>query len=304
MGKILELINISKYFGAVTALSGISIQFNKGEIHTLLGKNGAGKSTIIKTICGEINPDEGQIIINGKEVKQNTPLLARENGIAVVHQELVVFDNMTVYENIFPYPVAFTKCHAIDKKEHIRRAEELINKFDIKISPVSKMGDLKLSSQQMVEILRALCQNAKIILLDEPTSGLNTQETRLLMDTIKSLRDDGITIIYISHRINEVLEISDTITIMRDGKKIDTIKNIPGLTENELVAKMVGRDFSGSIYSKKNYSDISDREVIFRAEGFSKKGVLNDCSISLRKGEIVGVFGLEGSGTNNFSRMM
>lgn len=166
------------------------------------------------------------------------------------------------------------------------------------------MNTLRLSNQQMVEILRALSENAKIVLLDEPTSGLNTQETDLLMSILRKLRDDGVTIIYISHRISEIMQISDRISIMRDGEYIDTVDNDSNLTENFLISKMVGRNFSADIYSKKISKLGDDAEEIYRVDHFSSLPSVNDVSFSVRKGEIFGVFGLEGSGNSELSRML
>jgi ABC-type sugar transport system ATPase subunit len=301
---ILEIKNISKAFGAVQALENVSINFRKGEVHTLLGENGAGKSTVIKILTGVYTPDSGSIIMEGRTYHEFHPTQSREAGIAVVHQELTIFDNMMVYENVFPFGKHKAKYKTLDKKKIIELTQKGIDKFNIDISPTDKMVDLRLPSQQMVEILRALNENAKVILLDEPTSGLNAQETSQLMNTIKELRDSGITIIYISHKINEVMEISDRITVLRDGKKIDTIVNSSELTEFDLISKMVGRDFSKSIYSKKQYSVLPNAEVILEVKGITKHNSIQNVNFSLRRGEVLGVFGLEGSGTNNLSRMI
>lgn len=300
--NILEIRGISKSFGAVHALKGVSFNVQKGEIHTLLGENGAGKSTLIKILSGEHAPDAGEIFIDGKKIKHFHPLISHACGISIVHQELSIFENLTVYENVFPYREG--KRVRIPRKELIENVRKQAKRFDFDIDPTAKMGDLRLSVQQMVEILRALSDEAKIILLDEPTSGLNTQETENLMRILKRLRDDGISIIYISHRISEIMEISDRITVLRDGEYINTFKNDHELTENTLISSMVGRDFTASIYSKKQSNVPADAPIYFRAEGFSTGTTVSDVSLSVRKGEIMGVFGLEGSGTYEFSRML
>ncbi len=300
--NILEVCDISKSFGAVHALRNVSFSIRRGEIHTLLGENGAGKSTLIKVLSGEHAPDSGSIVIDGEPVKTFHPLTSRAAGITVVHQELSIFENLTVYENIFPYREAEHKL--IPKKQLIEKVQKAAARFDLEIDPEARMGDLRLSVQQMVEILRALTENAKIVLLDEPTSGLNTQEAENLMCILKRLRDGGITIIYISHRISEIMEISDRVTVLRDGTYINTFVNDEHLTENMLISSMVGRDFEKSIYSKKHSTVPADAEVIFEARNFSKGKSVIDASLSVRRGEIMGVFGLEGSGTYEFSRMM
>ncbi len=303
--QILKLQHISKSFGAVQALKDVTFSVKQGEIHTLLGENGAGKSTIIKILSGEYQADEGTIVIDGREIKSLSANESRQLGISVVHQELTIFDNMMVYENIFPFSTfQGKKVRVIHKKEAVRRTEELMEKFGLTINPMAKMSTLRLSNQQMVEILRALSENAKIVLLDEPTSGLNTQETDVLMKILRQLRDEGVTIIYISHRISEIMQISDRISVMRDGMYIDTVNNDRNLTENFLISKMVGRDFSTDIYRKK-VSKLSDKaEVIYEVKNFSADKMVKDVSFSVRKGEIFGIFGLEGSGNGELSRML
>ncbi|MEJ8733680.1 MULTISPECIES: sugar ABC transporter ATP-binding protein [Mediterraneibacter] len=303
--QILKLQHISKRFGAVQALKDVTFSVKQGEIHTLLGENGAGKSTIIKMLSGEYQPDEGKIVIDGKAMESLDANESRRLGISVVHQELTIFDNMTVYENIFPYSTfQGKKVRVIQKKEAIRRTKELMSRFGLSIDPMVKMNTLRLSSQQMVEILRALSENAKIVLLDEPTSGLNTQETDVLMKILRKLRDEGVTIIYISHRISEIMQISDRISIMRDGTYVDTVDNDGNLTENLLISKMVGRDFSADIYRKK-VSELPDTaEVIYEVKNFTADKMVKDVSFSVRKGEIFGVFGLEGSGNGELSQML
>jgi len=300
--NILKIENVSKSFGFVKALSDVSFSVRSGEIHALLGENGAGKSTLIKILAGDLIPDEGSVCIDGTKVETYHPTIARNLGISVVHQELSVFENMLVYENIFPYNS--DSQFVIPKKELIRRAADAIERFRLPLSPTARVGDLRLSVQQMVEILRALSDNAKIILLDEPTSGLNENEAALLKGILTSLRAEGITIIYISHRISEIMGLCDRITVLRDGQYITTLENNDELTESALVSRMVGREFLGSIYSKKVSRLRSDAEPVLEAKGFSNNATVMDASVSLHHQELLGVFGLEGSGTHEFSRML
>jgi ABC-type sugar transport system ATPase subunit len=299
---ILQFNGISKNFGAVHALKDVTFSVNKGEIHALLGENGAGKSTLIKILSGEYSPDSGTVSVAGEQIKSFHPLVSRSFGISVVHQELSIFENLTVYENIFPYKKE--QSWLIPRKDLIKKTEESMSRLNIHISPTAKMADLRLSVQQMVEILRALSDNARIVLLDEPTSGLNTQETSILMKVLKQLRNDGITIIYISHRISEIIEISDRVTVLRDGSYITTFKNDENLSQSKLISSMVGRDFEKSIYSKKKSTITSDAKIVFEAAHFTKGTTVIDASLQLRAGEILGVFGLEGSGTYELSRML
>lgn len=298
----LQIENVSKNYGNVKALQNVSLTVHKGEIHALLGENGAGKSTLIKLISGEITPTEGKVIIHGKEVTAFHPTVSREQGVAVVHQELSVFENMTVYENIFPYSVG--KKAFIPRKEQIELAKKQIARFGLDISPVEKVGNLTASAQQMVEILRALSEDADIILLDEPTSGLNAKETEKLMQILYQLREDGISIIYISHRIAEIMQISDCVSVLRDGCYMGTFTNDESLTENILISHMVGRNFEKSIYSKKKSVLKADAPVVFEVKNFNSGQKVRDVSFSVRKGEVLGVVGLEGSGTAELSRML
>ena len=299
----LEISHVSKSYGAVHALRDVSFSVKKGEIHTLLGENGAGKSTLIKIIAGEHAPDSGDVIVNGNKIVQFHPEISRAAGVSVVHQELSIFENLTVYENIYPFPLDNKEGGIVQKKEVIKKAEESIKRFDMDILPTDRMSDLRLSSQQMVEILRALSNNAQVVLLDEPTSGLNIQEAEKLMQVLKQLRTEGITIIYISHRISEIMEISDRVTVLRDGQFVCTLDNDETLTENLLISKMVGRDFSTSIYSKK-VSNVGNTEIIYEVRHMSKRNKVDNVSFNVRKGEILGIFGLEGSGTYELSRML
>ncbi len=300
----IQIQDISKSYGIVKALKNVSFGITKGEVHTLLGENGAGKSTLVKIIMGEEAPDSGAIQIDGKKITTFSPDLAQNMGISMVHQELAVFDNLTVAENIFPTHYFTNRYGAINWRALRDHAEESIDIFDIDIQPNQKMDSLTLAQQQMVEILRCISNNQQIILLDEPTSGLNNDETEKLMEIIRDLRSQGITFIYISHRINEVLEISDKITILRDGSYIRTFINDEDLTEDDLVNGMVGRELSESLYSKKEFCDASANPVLFKVEGLAKKNALDPLGFELHEGEIIGFFGLEGSGLNTVSRMV
>jgi ABC-type sugar transport system ATPase subunit len=300
----IQIHGITKSFGVVKALKNVDFGIAKGEVHALLGENGAGKSTLVKIIMGEETPDSGSIQIDGKPIKIFSPEHSHHLGISMVHQELAVFENLTVAENIFPTRFFTNNIGAIDWKTLNRYAEESIALFNIDIKPTQKMDSLTLAQQQMVEILRCISNNQQIILLDEPTSGLNSEETVKLMNIIRDLRKKGITFIYISHRINEVLEISDKITILRDGRYVCTYINDNNLTEDDLVSAMVGHELTASLYSKKVFLNASDNPVLFKVEGLAKKNSLNPIEFELHEGEIIGFFGLEGSGMNTVSRMI
>ncbi len=302
--KFLVIDNISKSYGVVQALKNVTFSIAKGEVHTLLGENGAGKSTLIKIISGEEAPDSGTITLDGETIKNYSPMVAKAMGIAMVHQELAIFDNMTVAENIFPTLEFLTKSGAIDKKRLIKEAQEKIDLFGMDLVPSQRMDSLTVAQQQMTEILRAISAGSKLVLLDEPTSGLNKEETANLMKIIDALRSRGITIIYISHRIAEIMQISDRITVMRDGEYITTFTNDENLKEIDLISRMVGRELTSSLYKRKTYTGKVEDAAVFEVKDMNKKNAVYDIDFQLKKGEVLGFFGLEGSGTNSVSRMI
>ena len=301
---ILEVDRLSKNYGVVQALDDVSFSIRRGEVHALLGENGAGKSTLIKIISGEVLPAAGRILIDGEPVRHYDPRYAMERGIAMVHQELSIFENVTVAENIFPGMEFRKKSGLIDRRKMNDQATERIKMFGMAIKATQRMDELTLAQCQMVEILRCLGVGQHIILLDEPTSGLNIEETDKLMKIIRRLKEQGITVVYISHRINEIMSISDRITVLRDGRYIQTFDKTPELTAMELVKTMVGRDLSNTLYALRNDDSCITDEIVFEARDLIKNNSIQDISFSLRKGEILGFFGLEGSGTNSLSRII
>ncbi|WP_210529731.1 sugar ABC transporter ATP-binding protein [Rubellimicrobium arenae] len=296
-GTILELRGVSKSYGAVRALRDVSFRVARGEVHAILGENGAGKSTTLKIINGEIEPDEGEILLAGAATRARD----RKSGdIAMVHQELAVFPNMSVAENIFVgrMPrrggrIDFPRLHA--------RAAELLRLFGLQIDTREILGSLTPGQQQIVEILRAVESDASLLILDEPTSGLNNHEAETLLSLIQRLRDGGHTILYVSHRLQEVLEIADHVTVLRDGQFVETLRN-EGIGEDDLIRRMVGRDL-GPV-SAPDTAALADAPVAFAVRGLSMAGQFQDMQIEVRKGEIVGVFGLEGSGAEQFSQSL
>ncbi len=302
--NFLEISEVSKEYGIVQALQNVSFGIRKGEVHTLLGENGAGKSTLIKIISGEESPSSGQIILDGVPISHYNPKTAMSLGIAMVHQELAIFENMSVAENIFPDCQFKTKAGFVDFKRLYEEASARIAMFGMMVEPSQKMDSLTLAQQQMVEILRCIGAGQKVILLDEPTSGLNSEETKRLMEIIGMLKERGITVIYISHRISEILDISDRITVMRDGTYVGTYCNDGTLSENDLIGKMVGRELSGSLYAARTDGDALVGNVVLEVRNVSKKNSVQSAGFSLKKGEVLGFFGLEGSGTNALSRMI
>ncbi len=303
--EYLKIDGISKQYDVVKALNKVSFSICKGEIHAVLGENGAGKSTLVKIIMGEQIPDCGSITLNNKVIKEYTPYAARNMGIQMVHQELALFENMSVAENIFPWHEFRTKAGLVDWKAIHRETQKKLDMFNLcTIKPEQPLNTVTLAGQQMVEILRCIAANPGVIILDEPTSGLNDTEASKLIETLKQLRDEGHTIIYISHRLKEIVRLADRVTILRDGQYVCTLKNDLNMTEDLLINNMVGRDLSGSLYNQKEYTQNPNAEIIFEVKNLSKKNALHPTSFSLKKGEILGFFGLEGSGAERLSRMI
>jgi ABC-type sugar transport system ATPase subunit len=300
--SILMLQGISKSFGAVEALKRVSFSIERGEIHAVLGENGAGKSTLMKIIKGELNPDSGTLVFEGSEIRVIDPLYANSIGITMVHQELTIFEDLTVAENIYPNNVFKTRMGLIDKREMLRRSSEKLALFNLDINPADKMSNLPLAEQRIIEILRAIALQRKLIILDEPTSGLSESEVRILIGLLKKFKNEGITILYISHRIPEVLEISDRITILKDGSYVTTLKN-DRIDESELIHLMVGRDVE-LLYSKKKTGETAAGEMHLEMEGVTKRNFLKGIDLKLRTKEILGIYGLEGSGVEKLSQVL
>lgn len=300
----LKISNVSKHYGVVKALTDVSFSIKEGEIHTVLGENGAGKSTLVKCITGEVKPDLGTIELDGQKLTTYTPSAAHAMGIHMVHQELAVFENLTVAENVYPVH-EFKKNGKIDYDLLYKTTDENLKMFGLSTVKASEqMASVTLAGQQMVEIIRCIVAKPKVLILDEPTSGLNDEEADRLMEILKRLKAEGLTIIYISHRLKEIIKISDRITIMRDGQYVTTLENDENLTEDDLISNMVGRDLSLSLYRIKERKDNLSKEVTLEVKGLAKKNVLSPVDLKVCKGEVVGVFGLEGSGNTKLSRMM
>ena len=235
----LEVCNISKSFKGIHALKDVSLDFKPGEVHALLGENGAGKSTLCNILSGAITPDEGKIRINNQDYSFFTPTEAKEQGIGMIYQEFNLVPEMTVYENLF-LGKEIRKKIVIDKREMIRQTKELFQRMNINIDPCAKINQLSVAYCQLVEIGKVLKEHVKFMIMDEPTAPLTNTEVRTLFRIVNELKEEGVTIIYISHRIEELFEISDRITVMRDGKKIQTLFT-KETTKDELIRLMVGR---------------------------------------------------------------
>lgn len=289
---VLELKDVVKEFPGVKALDGMQFQLRRGSIHALIGENGAGKSTLMKVISGIYQLDGGEMRLNGEQVHVTSPLEAEKKGISIVHQELSVFNTSSVSENIFTTNAPKTKLGLIDYKTMHRQAREILDLYGFQdVDEKSTMRNLSVGRQQIVEILRAAKQKANVLILDEPTSALTEKETEVLMKIMRTLNKEGVSIIYISHRLEEIFQICDAVTVMRDGQYVKTL-DVATTSKEELVKLMVGREV---VYQYgAGTSEIG--EELLRVEHLNYKKYVKDVSFSLHKGEILGLAGLEGAG--------
>ena len=291
----MECRDLSKSFGGTKALRNVELHIKKGEVHALVGENGAGKSTLMKAIIGLHKIDSGTITFEGKPYKVNGPAEAIRKGITMIHQELNPEPYLTVAENIFLHNED-AKGIFLNKKATNERAEKILKEFDFPISPTHLVGDLSLAQAQMIEIMKAVSSDAKLVIMDEPTSSLDNEETERLFQTIRQLKEKGVSVVYISHRMEEIFSICDTVSVFRDGQYIDC-KPIGEVTQDSLISMMVGREVK-NVFPKRE-CEIGD--VVFKVEGLTGKG-FTDISFEVRKGEILGLTGLAGAGRSETMR--
>ena len=287
---LLEMKGICKSFPGVKALQNVDLQLKAGEVHALLGENGAGKSTLIKVLGGIYHAEEGEIIIDGQKVNIDGVVAARHAGISIVHQELVLVPYMTVAENIFLGREPGTKMN-VDRRKMVEEAQKLLDTNEMHIDANMLVERLTIAQQQMVEIVKAISFNSKILVLDEPTSSISDKEVGFLFNTMRNLTKAGVGIIYISHKMSELAEICDRVTVMRDGQTVGT-KVVKETTTDDLIALMVGRELTN--YYTRDY--LEPGEVILKCEHISDGKMAKDASFQLHKGEIIGFAGLVGAG--------
>lgn len=288
---------IHKAFGANRVLRGVDFELHEGEVHALMGENGAGKSTLMNILTGLHKKDEGQILIDGKETYFQNPKEAEKNGITFIHQELNVWPEMTVLENLFIGKELKTSLGFLKTKEMKALAKKQFEKLAVTIPLDQEAGLCSVGQQQMIEIAKALMTNAKVIIMDEPTAALTEREIQKLFDVINALRKQGVSIVYISHRMEEIFAICDSITVMRDGQTVDK-KPISETSFDDVVRKMVGRELTDRFPARTS----SKGDNVFEAKGLERKGVFHDVHFSVRSGEIVGIAGLMGAGRTEIMR--
>lgn len=299
--RLLRIEGVSKSFPGVQALSNVNLDLDAGEVHAVVGENGAGKSTLMKAIAGIYQKDTGTIYLDGRPVDVDSPHTAQELGISIIHQELLLMPDLTIAENIY---IGREKRRGlgvfVDDRDLNRRASELFERLGISLDPRTKVGNLMVAQQQVVEIAKALSFKARILIMDEPTAALTESETETLFDLIEDLKAKGTGIIYISHRIEELKSVADRITVLRDGERIDTL-SIRETDLRQVISLMVGREIKGE---RRPRNVRSDRPTVLKVEGVTTKDLLRDVSFELKQGEILGFAGLLGAGRTEVARVI
>ncbi|HEY7505474.1 MAG TPA: sugar ABC transporter ATP-binding protein [Gemmatimonadales bacterium] len=296
---LLEVEDLRKEFPGVLALDGVSLRLQAGTVHAVMGENGAGKSTLMKIIAGIHPPDAGTVRLRGRPVQLGSPREALQHGIAMIHQELNLMPSMTVAENVWIGREPLTRLGFVDHGELRRRTAELFLGLGIETEPSLSVGELSVAERQMVEIAKALSRDAALLIMDEPTSAMTETETRRLFDIIRELKAQGKGILYITHRLNEVFEIADEISVLRDGRRIGT-RPAPEITPEELIRWMVGRDLT-QLFPR---GESTVGRVVLSVRELGLEGRFRGVSFDLRVGEILGVAGLIGAGRSNLAETL
>lgn len=293
----IELRNIHKAFGSNEVLKGVDLKLKSGEVHALMGENGAGKSTLMNILTGIHKQDKGQIFVDGKEISFKNPLEAEAYGIAFIHQELNIWPNLSILENLFLMHSVTNGMGILDFKAMRALAEQKCREIEIELPLDMEAGECSVGQQQMTEIVRNLLLDAKVVIMDEPTAALTERETEKLFEVMRSLKKRGVAMVYISHRMEEVTQNCDTITVMRDGVSVAT-KPVKEYSMEQIVRDMVGRSITEFYPDRRN----KPGEVLLEVKHFEQPGVFHDINFNLRKGEILGFAGLMGSGRTEIMR--
>ncbi len=292
------MTGITKTFPGVKALDNVSFDLRPGEVHALMGENGAGKSTLMKILSGIYAPDSGEIRVNGAPATIDGPRKAQELGIGIIHQELALMNDLTAAQNIMIGHEPRLSFGRIDEKALNARAAELFSRMNIALDPKARVGGLTIARQQMIEIAKALNLNSRVLIMDEPTAALNDAEIAELFTIIRQLRAEGVGIVYISHKMDEIKQISDRVTVMRDGKYVGTVEAAE-TPISKIIAMMVGRELGSEI---EEFPDTSANEIMLSVRGLKRGREIRDVSFDLRAGEILGFAGLMGAGRTEVAR--
>lgn len=303
MAKLeMKLENITKNFGGIQALKGVDFELQRGEVHALLGENGAGKSTLIKIITGVYEANEGKIFVQNEEVEIRTPKDARKMGIAAIYQELSLIESLTVAENIYlgnePTKGVMGVC---DRKTLYANSQAYLDKFGIDIDPRTMVSDLGMGQKRIVEIVKALAVDSQILLLDEPTTGMSKVEVETLFKIMNNLKENKVTMIYISHYLEEVFKICDRATVLRDGEKIDTFV-MNEVTQSQLIKSMIGREIRSK--RSRESKDLSDKAVMLELRSYKTDRMQAPISLVVKKSEVLGVTGIVGAGKSELAHSL
>ena len=288
---LIELRGITKSYGGVQALTDVGLVIEAGTVHALVGENGAGKSTLVKILTGVVQADEGDVRIDGQLVHIGDPQTAHRLGIIAMYQEPTVFPDLTVSENVFAGRHPRTALRTVDWRTMRRETQRILAEFDVDLGPDTPVRGLGVADRQLLEIAKALSSSARLLIMDEPTAALSPHEVENLFATVRRLRERGVAIVFISHRLEEAEAIADVVTVLRDGRHVAT-SSTAELPQAEIVRLMVGRSLD-ALFPKEE-AEIGD--VVFEAKALGRRGVFSDVSFELRRGEIVGLAGFVGSG--------
>jgi ABC-type sugar transport system ATPase subunit len=304
MGKelLLEMKGIEKTFPEVHALKNVNFSVRKGQVHALMGENGAGKSTLIKVLTGIYEKDSGTMLFDGREINPGTALEAQQEGISTIYQELNLIPFQTVYENIYVGREPMTKWLTVDRNEMIRRADEVLRSMGIRIDVTVPLRRYSTAIQQMVAIARAITTNAKLVIMDEPTSSLDTKEVQVLFAVVRKLVEKDIAVVFITHRLNEIFEISETVTVLKDGQLVGEF-NVKDIDQLKLVSYMIGREAKDLERKKFDYH-FSEADEFASMKDIRQGVRLNGIGIDIKKGEILGLAGLLGSGRTELAKIL
>ena len=299
MDNILEIKNVTKKFPGVLALDNVSFNIKRGEVHVLIGENGAGKSTLMKILSGVYQANSGNVLLNGEEIDFNNPKEAQLAGISIIYQEFSLIPYLNAVENIF-LGREYKKNGILDKKKMKKEAEELLETLDVEIDLNKPVNQLSVAEQQFIEIAKAVSINDKVLILDEPTATLTNQETETLFKLIRNLKEKGVTMIFISHHLEETFEIGDRLTCLRDGQWVGT-EDIADLNEKEIIKMMVGRDIGDTFPER---ADSAESDIMLEVKNLKRNENEEFINFKLKKGEILGVAGLVGSGRTEMARAL
>ncbi len=298
--EILRLENIAKSFAHNVVLRDINFSLRVGEVHALVGENGAGKSTLVRIIAGAIKPDSGKLILEGNQIELDSPEDGIKAGIAVIYQELDLLPELTVIENLFLGIEPRNKFNLLDFKTMESIVDGILSEMNFHVDKFATVGTLPIASRQMVAIMKAIVHNAKILIMDEPSSSLTQKELQVLFDETRRLKKKNVSVIYISHRLEEIFQICDSVTVLRDGMLINT-NQVQNITRKEIVEMMIGKKVDENrLNPRKHY----DNRILLEVDDLSYNNILNSVSFNVKQGEIFGILGLLGSGTIELGKII